>query len=293
MVPSQLRQFANSSPFRWAALVLLLACSSCQLLPFSGWLGSTAAEQSTSNKPTLPKIPAARNAVAVELFLIDRAADDELLGDVLWQDIDQSSVIPPIKRKQLEDLGFRIGRTGSVPPYTLQTLMGLADELGVSGDDQQAVTMRRIVVPSGAHSEIAASRPDVSKTIKRRNTEGKTDTFENARCLFQMRAERLQDGWARLELIPEIHHGSVTNRPRATHGGWTMRTSQQVERLFKHRFQLNMNLGEIVVVAQSSDDDESLAGHFFSYEDENGEPRQRLLVLRLAEMATMDPVYAD
>src|SRR5690606_29319211 len=73
----------------------------------------------------------------------------------------------------------------------------------------------------------------------------------DARCVVRMHAERVQDGWIRLTLLPEIHHGENRVRAVATDRAYAYRASQEIEQYFDQQFALEMNRGEYVVIGQA------------------------------------------
>lgn len=274
----------------WRRCLFVLCC--CAALPgcllfnwSSTWL--TGEVPSTFSEPSanvLGKIPTSKTAVALEIVFVERPIDDPLMGDQLWSEVDQIGSLPADVRQKLNQMGFRVGRVGANPPRALQTLMGLSTEVG--NEDEKRLVGRRVVLPSGAETEINTGQPQFRSSINVPAPKGmELKTFENVRGVFRLKAKRLQEGWARIELLPEIHHGRMTNRPVAVRGGWQLQTTQAIERLYNQQFSLDLNLGEMVVITGNVEPADSVGRHFFhagEYSDtdmrralaqnENGQP---------------------
>ena len=283
----------------------------------TGWFSSDAAESfNDSSSNLLAKVPPPKTAVALEIVFVERPVDDPLLGSALWDEVDQIGSLPAANRQALADLGFRVGRVGANPPRALQTLMGLATE--VVNEDDKRLVVRRVVLPSGAETEINTGSPRVEAAINVPTTEGmERKTFQWVRGVFRVKAKRLQEGWARIEFLPEIHHGRMTNRAVVVGGRWQSHTSQIIERLYAQRFSLDLNLGEMVILTGEAEPQDSLGRHFFHAAEFTGTtPKaaadsqklsenpaeetasiqpgiQRLLIVRLADLSTAKPLFSE
>ena len=116
--------------------------------------------------------------------------------------------------------------------------------------------------------------------------EGNCREFNNARCVLRMKVEHLQERWARLEFLPEIHYGDIQMRASATEHDWQITHAQEIESLFKHRFAMELNAGEFAVVG-SRPNSPSLAQQFFAGDPAAGV--QRLCVVRLKDTVQVQP----
>ena len=117
-------------------------------------------------------------------------------------------------------------------------------------------------------------------------------TFENARCLYRIKAKRLQKGWVTLEFQPEIHHGQYEYRFRPSSAGWAGGTKQNVYPIFTQSFSVSLNQGEMVVLSADGKDAESLGSYFF-HGHGNESRRQGLLIVRLAELPKTEVAYSE
>jgi hypothetical protein len=278
----------------------------------TAWLGEDEPlSQSEPAGNVLGKIPTSKTAVVLEIVFVERPVGDPLLGSQLWDEVDQIGSLPPEERRTLSETGFRVGRVGANPPLALQTLLGLSTDL--RADDEKRLVGRRVVLPSGAETEINTGVVHPLSTIEVPLAKGsETKTFENVRGIFRMKAKTLQDGWARIEFLPEIHHGQMSNRPVAVQGGWQVQTTQAIEKLYRQKFSLDLNLGEMVIISGEPTPQDSVGSHFFhspqftdtlaeaaQKPDEPPEPSvtpngiQRLLIVRLADLSAAKSVYSE
>ena len=243
----------------------------------------------------LPAIASHRDTIQLEVVFIERPIHDPLIGRVLWQEVDQVGALSPETRAALKQHGLKVGHISSSPPRALQTLLGLTSEFGespISGSNAQLIG-RRVVLQSGTEIEIQASPLYTTCSFPVPEIEGDDSTreFRNARCVLRMFAQREQDGWANLSFLPEIHHGGLHSRPAATPLGWQLRTTQEIEKLYDLKFALNLSLGEMVVITADSESDS--VGHRFFLGPDHEAKLQRLLIVRLADMRKIEPVYAE
>jgi len=281
-----------------SCLVLLAGCVcvagvvGCALLNRSNEQAKNAKGERTT---LLPGIASPHDAIQLEFVFVDRPYDDPMLGDALWDDVDQVAALSVDVRSNIREAGFRVGQVGCTPPDALERLLGLTSGIDgrQHGNEPHKFTVRRVALPSGAETEIETSS---IYPVRRVAVPGGQATelkeFSNARCVLRVRAKRVQDGWAKLEFIPEIHHGPSLPRPSATRAGWQIRTSQSIEPLFGLRFSLNLALNEMVLISADTDQVDAPGYQFFRGGDA-ASFGQRLLLVRLADMHNVEPVYTD
>ena len=95
--------------------VLPLALAGCHLFSMS------AGETSGSAK--LPRLVAPRDSVQLEIVFVDRPESDPLIGEALWEKVDQIAGFSSDERNKLRKNGWRIGQCSSHPPQALEELM--------------------------------------------------------------------------------------------------------------------------------------------------------------------------
>lgn len=232
------------------------------------------------------------DAIQLDVLFVERPVGDPTLGSGLWSRLDQVSTLPASTLASLERNGFRFGVAPSDPPQTLQAALGMTGEM-VPRDESQAYgpSGSRTTRRSGEELSVDAWYGYPQCEIALNRTEGPVrQSYEDARCVFRIKVERVQDGWARLEFTPEIHHGEMRLRRVADQQNWTTRPSQLVDPQFDQRFTVELNLGEMVVLGAGDADPTSLGHHFFRGGTTDSHT-QRLLIIRLADMRRVDAVY--
>jgi len=230
----------------------------------------------------------------LEILFAERPLDDPLLGEKgIWHEVDQVGAVPPDKRTVLLASGFRIGHVSSTPPRALETLLGLKSRPISSREskDKRELVGRKVSLRAGGETEIQSSPIYPTLKVPNPTAEGRGETeLENARCMFRLVANRKQDGWAQLEFLPEVHHGQHTWRRVPTEGGWTGQTTQRIMPFFQQRFQVTLNIGEMIIVSAPGQEAGSPGRQFFLGNEET-EFVQRVLVVRLAEMGSLTSIY--
>ena len=83
-----------------------LCATGCNLLNISTLFSST--ESSGKSELKLPPIVASRDAVQLEILFVDRPANDALLGDSLWKQVDQIADMSADIRGTLRENGWRV-----------------------------------------------------------------------------------------------------------------------------------------------------------------------------------------
>lgn len=270
---------------------LMVAGVGCALLD-SGW--ETAVSMDPNRDVRLKPIAAApRDAIEIEVIFVERPVDDPLLGDALWQEIDQIGALDPDVRSALGENGLRVGVASSSLPRALQTMLGIADPLAAAGPDSKAVAGRRLFLLPKAEKEIQASPVFSSCSVTvQKNGDSETEEYGNARFMFRVTAERLQDGWANLHFLPEIHHGEMKFRPVAGEFSWEGRSTQNIVPLHAQRFNVKLNVGELAVITADGQDPKSLGRHFFRSSDPKGSV-QHVLLVRLIDISRVEPQRAE
>jgi hypothetical protein len=272
----------ESRTLRLLIIVLFLTgTEGCALLP--------DASESASNGFTrmMKPIGPPRDGIELEVWYIDRPVGDPLIGDALWREIDQISSIPLDVSFHLNEAGIRYGVVGSDLPTTLSALLNDREASAI-----HQTRRRQIPLFSGGTGELeVASLPQHCRIRLPGQTSHEARDYSAVHCVFQVTAQRIQEGWVRLEFVPEIHHGDPRIRPLAGSAGadWQLQESQQVDPLYDQRFSLELNLGDHVVIGCVGDAADSVGQHFFR--GGQSEPGQeRLIVISVQGMKQVDPV---
>ena len=245
-----------------------------------------------AGKSLLQPIPVPPDAIQLEAICIEGPIGDPLLGKQLWNEVSTIGSIPLEQRDSLRQHGFRVGHVMSTPPRVLEGLLSRVSESERTVVDQfHKATYHRFTLLAGTRGEVAASDAYPECTLKvPRPTGENSETFEQSRFVISLAAERLQDGWARLDFLPEIHHGAMVLRPKFSAGQF--RTSQDILPLYAQKFSIELAQGEMMLISADETGDDSLASWFFRNRDTN-QPMQRILLVRLVDVDKMRLLYSE
>lgn len=253
--------------------------SGCSLFS-AGSLASTA-----TSKPFLPPIVKPQEAVSVEIMLADRAAGDPMFGSALWTNLNEISATSPANRNLLRKTGFQYGLSPSTPPFAVQALLSSDGKSAT-----QRVQRLKYGFPSGGEHlvETWPEVPLLECPVPAGGQKLEKQTFKSARCVFRVRVEKAEEGWARLDFTPEIHHGPVVTKRVPSEHGYLFENGQEIEALHDLRFSAELNLSELAVIGLSENSDSSL-GHCFFRGASDGR-LERVLMIRLAGLYEVQPV---
>lgn len=279
------------------SLLLLLCWGYCAL----GLVGCEVFPQNKAKLASadagLPNIKAPPDSIELEIMFVERPTGDRLMGDVLWNEVDTILNLEPQEQRDLARNGFRIGVAGSHPPAALQQLLEIRakpkeGEVTAAAESDQRLQGNRIFVSSGSETQIQLNDvPYENFGFKLFGSNGAREaevrTFNGARCLYRVSVRREQPGWARLEFVPEIHHGAEQLRPAATTDQWELKSQANIEKLYAQRFTLLLNTGDMALVTGRVDLPDT-AGHRFFAGPEGQDGVQRMLIVRLARVSSPD-----
>jgi hypothetical protein len=287
---------------RIAALGLALAgggvCGCSLLKPFGDVFGFwPPAATSTSN--ALPPLQPSREAVQIEFTFVERPVGDPLLGTPLWGQIDQVGAVTASEAESLKRLGLKVGNAGaSICPALERILKDTEPPDAKDSDTHILVKKETLCIGPGVSPPIITN--SVRKcTIEIPATSGsKERTYENFKGVLRLTAHRLQDGWTRLEFVPEVHFGQEQLRPMSSTAGlqsvWQPEMAQEVEAFLPQHFFVKLHVGEMVVITADATDNARMFGtQAFVRDQPSAGAVQRVLIVRLANMSRIDPVYSQ
>ncbi|MBM82302.1 MAG: hypothetical protein CMJ78_17180 [Planctomycetaceae bacterium] len=259
-------------------LAALTVCSGCGLL-------GNIEDKSEHLVRRFSPLTSARDAIHLEVIYVNRPQSDPMIGKSLWREIDQIGAIDPPTRASLRRNGFRIGHCSSTAPRSLNALLNLSPREGV--------TRQSVPIESGGDTLIRTGKSleDCSFAVHD-STQSQSQEFKNATCVFRVTASREQDGWARLDFVPEIHYGKSLLRHRATSRGWLFQASQNIEPLYAQKFSMHLSTGEMAVIGANREASNTAAERFF-ISSADGNDAQRLIIVRLVKMSKVEPVYSE
>lgn len=280
------------------SLLLLLCWGYCAL----GLAGCEVFPQNSAkianSESGLPNIKVPPDSIELEIMFVERPAGDRLMGDVLWQDVD--TILNNLEAQEQRDLvrnGFRIGNVGSHPPAALQQLLEIRakpkeGEITDVLDSDQRLQGNRIIVGSGSETQIQLNDvPYENFGFKQFASQNARDpvlrNLRGVRCVYRVSVRREQPGWARLEFVPEIHHGNEQLRPTASADQWELKSQANIEKLYGQRFTLLLNTGDMALVTGRPDLPDTIGQRFFCGPS-GSDGVQRMLIVRLARVSSPD-----
>ncbi|MCA9038923.1 MAG: hypothetical protein KDA65_01110 [Planctomycetaceae bacterium] len=233
------------------------------------------------------------STIDLEVVTLHRPVGDPLLGDQLWNEVDEMSALIDVEmRKSLGKNGIRVGVVGSSYPTALEELLGMTtDEQSLLEENEVGFVKLPLTIRSGGEAEIDCSLAKSIQGIRIPMLDGDeiSDFPENSYCKLRITPRRIQDGWIKMEILPEIHHGEKAFRPTGNLTGWDQKYSQRILPIFSQRFEVELNVGEMVIITSEGDNPHSMGHHFFRSHQEAGD-MQRLTLIRLAQMNKSTPV---
>ncbi|MDA1012914.1 MAG: hypothetical protein O3A00_00505 [Planctomycetota bacterium] len=274
-----------------APCLVLISGSGCAL--FTSFFGEKPDEidspfTQTVNSPTAPT----RDIIELDVNFAERPLGDPLLESILWENLDEIGPFEPGRRKSLNQAGIRIGVAGSNPPKALEWLLVRSSSRQGDGRSGSAPARYSIPIVAGADSFVQAGPAYESATIRIPTEDGFEEReFKNLRCVFRV-TPQMEDGWVRLHFLPEIHYGSSRLRHTATVADWKLQSRQKVFPLYAQSFEVGLNSGEIAVLSSMGKDTSSIGRHFFVGSDLDNQS-QRILVLKLARIKTVEGVVSE
>jgi len=249
-------------------------------------------DSSSSQKTDLPPLTPTMDAVQLDIVYVERDREDPLLSSLVWQEIDEVGTVDLLTRSMLREHGFRIGLVGMTPPRSLQRLLGFETDLthAAGTSRHKELIGRKTFLPSGSTTSIRTGLTIPSFELQLPG-QSKKQTFEMAHGVLKTEIERLQDGWVRLHITPEIHHGASKLRPVAGETEFKYQAGQEVEQIRDLSFSVTLNVGEMLVISAGDDAKGKLAERFFINQD--GVDRRFMVAIRLSDMKKIEPLYED
>ncbi len=226
----------------------------------------------------LQPLPQLRDGIRLDVFRVDRPVGDPRIGESMWKAVSQGGSLDPATIRHLNESGFRFGTVPTSPPLTLQSLY-----LSTQSSPSERTLYNSFSVPSGEHAILELMQLPEGMKANIPSPEGeRPETLHAAKAVLRIRADKIVDGWARIEVVPEIHHGEILNRPVAGEREWLMQNSQRVEPLYQLKFHVELNRGEMAVVGLNDQAKTQIGRWFFRNQVEG--PLERVMLIRLADV---------
>ena len=242
-------------------------------------------EKEVANK-TLPPPRLAPDAVILEVTFIRVPASTNTVDSDFWNDLDETHLSAEL-RHRLSANGIRCGQVAGSFPDSLNTLLqsdtNTTELQGKTGDLNLNIENRnrRLQFRAGRPAQIV-----MSNSVKENITVITSDSdyataerFNQAQCIFQIRTYPQGDGNVRVELIPQIHHGSPKSEFRGQDGAWLLQTQRRVKEYSLLPIDTQIAPGESLVLSATGDN-KGIGRQFFVVNDDDSKTNH-LLLLRL------------
>jgi hypothetical protein len=240
----------------------------------------------------------------MEIIWARFSANDPVLGDAAWREIDETQIEPPVRRALLNN-GLRAGVVGSVVPAAIDHVLHQHESTPGEGHSDQTKTDAQLMTEPIVHGHILRVRRNQRTDIQASDeypslpllVSGDAElgghTYQQAKAVYCLRVDPRSDRTAFVELTPEIQHGAPRLRFTTGDDGILKQASLNERKVFE-QLQLSVRLapGEMLVL-MSLPDSGSRLGHYFHTVDSADGPQQKLILIRLAEVPSSDTFAAQ
>jgi hypothetical protein len=243
----------------------------------------------TNLKPALTPVVGPRDGIELEVYFIERPVQDPLLGAALWSEVDQINCMDQATQARLNRAGLRCGVASAPPPFALQALVSSREFASAA----QQTRIQPLTLLSGQDTELqTALLPQtfhleypLAGLMEQRD-------YATGRCVLRVTGDRVQEGWVRLEFLPEVHHGQRQVRTVASDHEWQFQDSQQIDPLYEQRFAVEANEGEMIVIGATGNEPHSV-GRWFLRGGAARPTTERIVIVRVRGMRKIEPVRRE
>lgn len=215
----------------------------------------------------VPTVPASIDTVRLEVGVAQLEESQQKGMTALWRALDFQK-LPLDVRRELDEYGLKVAVMSSRPPAVFGELMkpGKVDHEKLNEFDRQ-LFLRGLLKPTErliGHTRVSSRQGQAYPVMT-------SDTFafyswtapselgaqpqsgENVRGCFSISTYPQGDGSVRVMIVPEIHHGKHQKRYGSTEHGFKYETAQQVQQLDAIRFDVDLRVGETLVIGPTED----------------------------------------
>jgi hypothetical protein len=278
------------SQFRIAIALLVCVAGGCRLFP-----GDTMAKGHSPLKSAQPS----PDSVAMEIIWARFPANDPVLGDASWREIDETQIEPSVRRELLNN-GIRAGVIGSVVPAAIDHVLHQRESTSDNGQSDQTKKNTELLTEPIIHGQILRARRNQRTDIQASEeypsmpllVSGDAElggrTYQQAKAVYCLRVDPRPDRTALVELTPEIQHGAPRLRFATGDDGILKQASLNERKVFD-QLHLSVRLAPSeMLVLMSLPNSGSRLGHYFHTVDSADGPQQKLILIRLAQVPPSD-----
>ena len=288
-------------------LALSLAAGGCAIFDESvEALTPGGYDQSAADDPRLTGYRPVIEQIVLEVVLVERPADDPLLGRALWDSVGEVGVVEDRQAERLAEAGFRVGIASADPPEALRKLIDRSEPIGtplpnvrLAGGPERDddVIVKRVPLRVGGDAALHTGPTGRAFVIvsppPAAGGEPRTESFADAVGAVRVASRNPHDRWVTFELTPEVHHGPVALRPKAGLAGMETAAGQRVRAWPDRACEVTVTVGDSVILGLRDDaDPEGLAAGLLA-DERDGYPTDRLLVIRLADVRQVEGVKVE
>lgn len=252
--------------------------------------GCTQLPEQRAELPLLPP-QMSSDSVVIEVFFVRCTPGDKRLNCELWEEVDEQH-FPAEVRERLITNGFRAGLVYGQVPVALSQLLelagksapqeGMAENELTTLEAEPTVMRRHIQARPAQRNEIVASPVyDSLPVLVAEQGDVRGRTYRQAQGMLALKASPEPDGRVEFTLVPELHHEQARQRWVGRQGMLQMEAQRPRHTFDEMRLSAKLMPGDMLVFTSLPDRPGSLGHHFFTTSE--GEPAQKLLVVRLAQ----------
>lgn len=245
------------------------------------WQRTTAAEADDTS---------IRRAAGLEVGIVRQPANDVRIRKLVWEQLDESGLMSPEARQQLNRSGFRVGVAGSTGSWALRSLArdgrtaaggSSTRNAALEADGPVSVGPRFTLLP-GASSRLEL-QPFVDVSLipleKIEALESVRDV-SNLKCAIELTVDEIDDEWAMITLLPQFHVGTRAPRLSVDATSEQLPVRQRVIPLYEQQCRIRLHRGEVAVCGLQSPDAWN-AGRLFFAPDASAAGKESILLIRL------------
>jgi hypothetical protein len=226
-------------------------------------------------------------------------ANDPVLDDAAWREIDETQLDPPVRRELLNN-GLRAGVISGAVPTAIGRVLHQGDSHAQNDkkvaakqsaelNNDPIVHGRVLRVRRNHRTEIQASEiyPSLPLLMSGNGDLGGR-TYSQAQAMYALRVDPQPDRMALVELTPELHCGEPKLRFSGGDDGILRQVPLRERKVFDQlKVSVRLAPGEMLVMMCLPNSGCRL-GHCFHTVDSADGPQHKLILIRLAEVPTSD-----
>jgi hypothetical protein len=296
---SLFKDVAMSHAPAFAAATLMLLLPGCALFHSKG---DTTDDRKTArelfSRTTENDDGPVLNTARLEASIVVRPANDEIVRNGVWTELDECGLMAPDRRQSLNQHGFRVAVSSGTAPWALQSLAREAFAATQSTESQASLStsLSDQVGPMGPSFSIMQNGKSLIEVQSQLDTSmlplkelpelAAARDQSGLRCVMEVSVKELSDDMVLLSVLPQIHHGANTTRFSVSGATEQLPVRQNIVPLYDQQFTVRLHTGDIVVIGQQKSEEWN-SGRLFFEPLSGSAATERLLMIRLAGIDQM------